>query len=152
MAQVVNNFTIVRERIVFASWGFSGFDSAALDPLSQEPPVVKGSIGIPSSEVQLFRPPVDKIDTAVPEIVAFYIRDGLTPKALLRMTAEDALLRVPVSVLLARSLSDVPKPESPGFIFNKTQPRSLRGTVRRSLGPPRAVDQSAVPSEPVLPP
>jgi len=71
----------------------------------------------------------------------FYVLGGITPLALARMTGEDALNRVPVQVLLARSREDVPQQVSP------SDGRASRGlaattTVRRALS------VLSVPSEP----
>ncbi len=127
-----------------ATWYFDGRSSPALDVATDEtPPTHRGSIAIPGTTTD-----AGVVVNEHAEIVAFYFDQGLTAVDLLKMTAEDALARVPVGVLRARTVADVPQPEVGDVgAFGFPPSSAFRGTVSSIPGPARTVDNSAVPVE-----
>ena len=124
----------------FAVWQFSGFNSPALDPrLDEMPPTLNGRLQVPIGA------PED-----VEQIGEFYFRQQITATDLVKMSAQDALERVPVEVIRARTWADVPLPVANPY--NRIDYRSLRGTVDTISYGGRSSTTIPLPAEPPMPP
>ena len=133
--------TFLQAKTRHAVWHFDGFGTPALDlVLDERPPTLRGYLGIPSTLISLSAAGT-VLDTEAPEIQEFYQRQGLTAADLLRMSARDALDRVSVSELRART--------SPPTSTNEDVATRRRGTVV-PVTVARQVDNTVVPAE--LPP
>jgi hypothetical protein len=130
----------------FATWVFDGFDTPALNERTDpKPPRLRGAIHLVTitvtpSPIPVFPPPPPDVEVVVADaaeterVRVFYFDQGITARDVEKMTAADALARVPVATLRARTFADVPT--DPG----------ARGTVTALTGPPRTVDNDVIPS------
>ncbi|MAF29350.1 MAG: hypothetical protein CL819_08995 [Croceicoccus sp.] len=137
-------FVVFKVNRRFATWFFDGFTTPALDVRFDEtPPTHRGSVPIPGSTS------TSALGTSVfneyEEIQAFYQDQGITAHDVLRMTAADALARVPVETIRARTFADVPDPEGDSQDSSTAVNESLRGVVTK-LSVVRTVDNSVVPA------
>jgi len=149
MAAVVS-LSEIRTRTV--QWYFDGPAGKAMDvSVDPTPPTWVGALTIPITRVTGALG-AEVNDQEAIDIERFYREQGLRGEDVEKMTAQDALRRVPVETIQARTLADVPVPDTLGASGPiGTNPdndanRRLRGTFRKLTGPPRQVTDIYIPA------
>ncbi len=121
-----------------ARWYFAGFDSPALDVrFSDLPPQSMGAILLPvriavGVDVE---PPAEQERSFISLIERRYLDQGITPRDLSRMVADDFLRDLTIGEIRDRADEDIPE--------------GSRGTLY-SIQVVRTVDNTCVPIEPPL--